>query len=80
MTSGTCRAGCETQDHRTYAECLRASGARIAYTNSANGWDYSKQQKWDRELGRYRDLRSQGIEPEGTSHSEMDRAERSLDS
>lgn len=71
-----CRSGCPTQEHTSYIECLRSAGLRVAYTNSANGWDYSKQQKWDRELSRYRDLRESGVEPEGTTHREMDKAEK----
>lgn len=71
-----CRSGCPTQDHPSYAYCLRDAALRIAYTNSVNGWDYSKQQKWDKELSRFRDLRQSGVEPSGTTHREMDQAER----
>lgn len=81
MTStANCRSGCPTQDHGTYGDCLRAASLRIAYTNSANGWDATKQKRWDGELQRYRDLRGQGIEPPGTTHREMDQAEKALNS
>jgi hypothetical protein len=75
-----CRTGCPTQDHGSYSECLRRTGPRIAYCQSANGWDASKQARWDRELSRYRDLTASGVEPEGTTHREMDQAERVLNS
>lgn len=59
----TCSEGCPTRDHASYAECLRSKGARVAYCNTVNGWDYSKQKAWDRELQTYRDCKAQGIEP-----------------
>jgi hypothetical protein len=49
---------------------------RVAYSDSANGQDYTKQKAWDKELQRYRDVRAQGIEPIGTTHKEIDRSER----
>jgi hypothetical protein len=52
---------------------------RISYTNSVSGQDYSKQKHWDRELSRYRDVTAQGIQPEGTTHRDMDRAERAAE-
>lgn len=75
----TCRTGCPTKDCRSYAECLRGSGVRVGYSNSANGWDRSRQKHWDGELSRYRDLQAQGIDPIGTTHREMDRSERVAD-
>lgn len=49
---------------------------RVAYADSANGRDATKQKKWDGELSRFRDLESQGFSPIGTTHKEMDRSER----
>lgn len=51
----------------------------MAYTNSANGWDLSKQKRWDGELSRFRSLEASGINPIGTTHAEMDRSERTAD-
>lgn len=51
----------------------------MAYTNSANGYDYTKQKKWDNELSRFRDMESQGINPIGTTHAEMDRSEIAIE-
>jgi hypothetical protein len=75
----SCRSGCPTQDHESYADCCRNSGLRVAYTNSANGWDATKQRRWDNELDRYGQLVKSGIQPPGTTHREMDAAERLAD-
>lgn len=71
-----CRSGCNTKDCKSYADCCRNSGVRVAYTNSVNGWDGSKQKRWDNELNRYRGLVASGLEPAGTTHRDMDAAER----
>jgi hypothetical protein len=49
---------------------------RVAYTNSAGGWDATNQKRWDKELQRFRDLESSGISPLGTTHAEMDKTLR----
>lgn len=78
-TSVNCRTGCPTKDHESYADCLRDSGIRVAYSNSANGYDLSKQKRWDQELSDYRDLRAQGIQPDGTTRRAIDKAARLSD-
>jgi hypothetical protein len=52
---------------------------RVAYADSANGQDFTRQKKWDHELERFRGLEAQGIAPIGTTHKEMDRSERLAD-
>lgn len=74
-----CRSGCLTQDHASYGECLKSAGLRVAYTNSTNGYDATKQKRWDKELQDYRDARAQGIEPEGTDRRSIDEAVRMSD-
>ena len=69
-----CTTGCRTKDCESYAACLRGKGARVAYANSAGGWDYSAQKKWDRDLAAYKDARAQGIQPSGTDRKAVDRA------
>ena len=69
-----CTTGCQTKDCESYAACLRGKGARVAYANSAGGWDYSTQKKWDRDLAAYKDARAQGIQPSGTDRKAVDRA------
>jgi hypothetical protein len=74
-----CRTGCPTQDHDSYAACLRGSGVRVAYCNSTNRQDYTRQKIWDRELASYRDAIRQGIEPDGTHRAAIDKAVRASD-
>jgi len=62
----TCRSGCPTQDHASYGECLRGAAIRIAYTNSVNGWDATREKRWRRENDLYADAVKQGIEPSST--------------
>ncbi len=75
----TCRSGCPTQDHASYAECCRDSGLRVAYSQSSNGQDYSAQKRWDRELSEYRDLRRQGVQPDGTTRPALEHAKAMSD-
>lgn len=65
--STNCSAGCATQDHATFGECLRAKNLKIAYCQSASGLDATRQKRWDAELDEYRSAIAQGIEPESTS-------------
>lgn len=74
-----CRTGCATKDHGSYAECLRAGAPRIAYCNSANGHDYTRQKTLDRDLAAYKDARAQGIQPASTQRESVDRAVRISD-
>ena len=71
-----CRTGCPTQDHESWGDCLRASNIQMS-TGDANGelvnngWT---NKKWDSELKLYREARSQGIQPEGTSTDKIRKA------
>lgn len=69
-----CTSGCRTRDHDSYSECLRSKGTKVAYANSANNWDYTRQKKWDSELAYYRDTVAQGIQPSGTTRDKIDAA------
>lgn len=69
-----CSSGCPTQDCESFASCMRSKGAKVAYANSAGGWDYSTQRKWDSELDNYRSAVAQGIQPDGTSQAKIDAA------
>lgn len=74
-----CRSGCPTQDHQSYIECLRDAGIRVAYCDSVNGWDATKQRNWDRELSDYRGALKEGMEPLGTDRRSIDSALRISD-
>ena len=69
-----CTTGCPTQDCPSYAACLRGKRTKVAYCNSANGFDYTEQKKWDRDLAAYKDARAQGIQPSSTKREAVDRA------
>lgn len=75
----TCRTGCPTKTHRSYAECCRDSGIRVAYCNSANGYDATKQRRWDSELANYRAAVASGVQPAGTDQASIDKANRLSD-
>lgn len=69
-----CTSGCPTKDCESYAACLRQKAPKVAYCNSANGFDYTAQKTWDRDLAAYKDARNQGIQPSNTSRAAVDRA------
>lgn len=69
-----CRTGCITKDHESYAACLRDAAPRVAYCNSAGGWDYTRQKTWDRELDAYRAAKAEGIQPETTRMADITKA------
>lgn len=71
-----CREGCSTRDHVSYSDCLRNAGIRVAYTNSVNGWDATKEKKWTAENDRYSDMQRAGIDPSGVTHAQMDETMR----
>jgi hypothetical protein len=71
---GNCTTGCRTQDCESYASCLKGKGTKVAYANSAAGYDYTAQKKWDRDLAAYKDARDQGIQPSNTTRAAVDRA------
>lgn len=79
MSQSTCRTGCITKDHESYAACLRDGAARVAYANSAKNQDYTAQKKWDKELDAYRAARAEGIQPEGTKMAHIEAAKRISD-
>lgn len=69
-----CGSGC-----KTFGQCVRNKSLRIAYCRSASGYDATRQQKWDAELAAYKAARSEGIQPEGTTMKQIDRARRISD-
>ena len=69
-----CTSGCLTRDHGSYAECLKAKTIKVAYCNSAGGFDLTKQKKWDRDLDAYRAARAEGLQPATTSRRDVDAA------
>lgn len=69
-----CTTGCTTKDCESYSACLRGKAPRVAYANSAGGYDLTTQKTWDRDLDAYRAARKEGIQPASTSRESVDRA------
>jgi len=68
-----CRSGCATQDHETYADCLLDANIGIN-AGDATGDRKMSAKKWDGELAAYREARSQGIQPAGTTMKKINEA------
>lgn len=71
-----CSTGCPTQDHRSYGECMRSKRQMVGFARSAYGADKTKDNLHERELSLYRELRAQGIQPDGTGMAKLKFAER----
>ena len=71
-----CSAGCPTQDHGSYGECMRSKRQMVGFARSAYGADKTKDKLHERELTLYRELRSQGIQPDRTGMAKLKFAER----
>ena len=73
----SCRTGCRTKDHRSYAECLSSANLRVAGTiNSPNQWMFDQTKK---DLSEYEKARAQGIQPGGTSVKKVQEARAATD-
>lgn len=66
-----CSSSCLTQDHETFGECMRAKGIQL----NPNLSDTQRSKRWDKELQAYRDARSQGIQPSGTTMTKIREAD-----
>lgn len=69
-----CTSGCKTKSHGSYAECLKDKNVGDVGVRISNGFESSKQQKWDRDLDAYADARRQGIQPKSTSRKDTEAA------
>ncbi len=58
----------------SYGEFLRGHGIRVAYTNSAKGWDYTKQKRWDKTNASYRQAVKDGLEPANVTEAAINKA------
>lgn len=72
----SCSSGCPTQNHASYGACMRAKRQMVGFARSAYGADKTRDNLHERELTLYRDLRSQGIQPDGTGMAKLKFAER----
>lgn len=71
-----CSSGCPTQDHRSYGECMRSKRQMVGFARSAYGADKTRDKLHERELTLYRELRAQGIQPDGTGMAKLKFAEK----
>lgn len=71
-----CSSSCLTGGHKTWGECIRSKGIQL----NPNLSDTGASKKWDNELSSYRDARSQGVQPSGTTQAKVDEAMRISDS
>jgi hypothetical protein len=71
-----CSSGCLTRDHASWGECVRSKKQMVGFARSAYGADKTKDNLHERELNLYRELRSQGIQPDGTGMAKLKFAER----
>jgi hypothetical protein len=71
-----CSSGCSTQNHQSYGECMRSKRQMVGFARSAYGADKTQDRLHERELTLYRELRSQGIQPDGTGMAKLKFAER----
>ena len=75
-----CSSSCPAPGtHASMGECLRSKGIKVAYTNSAGGWDATRQKKWDAELDAYRAATAEGIQPATTRMHDIQEAKRISD-
>jgi len=73
----SCRTGCKTKDHASYAECLRASRASMSATiNSPLQWMFDKTKQ---DLPAYEAAKAQGISPTSTSYQAVQEAKQASD-
>lgn len=72
----TCSTGCPTQDHKSYGECMRSKKQMVGFARSTYGADKTKDKLHERELTLYKELRSQGIQPDGTGMKKLEFAKR----
>ena len=74
-----CTTGCQTKTCESYAACLRGKRTKVAYANSAGGYDLTAQKKWDKDLDLYRQARAEGIQPATTKRKDIEAAMRVSD-
>lgn len=68
-----CRAGCPTQDHKSYADCARGIQVNTGLSLSTG------QKKQDAELRAYKRAREQGVQPLGTQMHQVEQAMKMSD-
>lgn len=68
IRTSPCRSGCPTQNHKSYADCCKGIQINTGVLLTSSG------KSWEGELQAYRDARSQGIQPTGTTMAKVQEA------
>lgn len=68
-----CSSGCPTQDHPSFADCMRSKNPMpvALETRNGRGFALNAQKAWDAELTAYGAARKQGIQPAGTGMNDI---------
>ena len=75
-----CTSSCQTQDHVSYGECLRAKNLKVGWEGATlTGVDAGVQRAADKNLERYANARKYGIQPQSTNKQHVDYAIRKSD-
>lgn len=61
-----CRTGCKTQDHESYAACLRAATPTVRNSTQTADAMYHREAINAAEINEYKAARAQGIQPATT--------------
>ena len=76
MMTSMCSTGCPTPGvHASWGTCQRSKNLRVLYANSAGGWDFTKQKRFDAENAAYRNAVANGIQPEAPTFAAIRHAE-----
>ena len=67
-----CASSCQTQDHRSYGDCLKQQGlAVVGLESTSPSFGMSRQKAFDKETQLYGDTVAQGIQPDSTSTKDI---------
>lgn len=69
----SCRTGCRTKDHASYAECLRA--ARVTVDSVINSSMQLMYEDTKKDLRAYEAAKANGLVPAGTTRTKVKEAE-----
>lgn len=75
-----CTAACPTKDHSSYGACLRSKRLSVTGLESTSpSFTRESERKWNAELDAYASARKEGLQPQGTSMTQVDAAKRAAD-
>ncbi len=69
-----CSSNCPTKDHATFGACLKAKNFSTLWVAPDN--NLTTQKQWQADIDAFRAAKRQGINPEGSSRAQVERAVR----